>query len=213
VNVAPGPFFAAPTAFRMTITGRGGHAASPHQAIDTVVVAAHIITALQTVVSRSISPAESSVLTVGKLQAGFRGNVIAESAVMTGTIRSYSDYVRDHMLARTEEILAGVCAAFGAEYRFEHNTSCPPLVNDPGVTAFVIKEARKYFGEQNIHAAPSMGADDMAVFLRAAGVLLLAGARRAKGSGAITTQGSSSMRRLDWDRVRPAADRGSLQEL
>lgn len=166
VNVAPGPFFAAPTAFRITITGRGGHAASPHQAIDSVVVAAHVITALQTVVSRSVGPAESSVLTVGKVQAGFRGNVIAESAVMTGTIRSYSDHVRDHMLARTEEILAGVCAAFGAEYRFEHNTSCPPVVNDPGVTAFVIKEARKYFGEQNIYAAPSMGADDMAVFLQ-----------------------------------------------
>lgn len=166
INVAPGPFFAAPTAFRITIIGRGGHAASPHQAIDSVVVAAHVVTALQTVVSRSMSPAEAAVLTVGKIAAGFRGNVIAESATMTGTIRSYTDPVRELMLARAEEIVAGVCAAFGAEFRFEHNTSCPPLVNDPAVTGFVIDEARRFFGNDRIFGLPSMGADDMACYLR-----------------------------------------------
>ncbi|MEX0782983.1 MAG: M20 family metallopeptidase [Dehalococcoidia bacterium] len=166
VNVAPGPFFAAPTAIRITITGRGGHAASPHQAVDSVVVAAHVITALQTVVSRSVAPAEAAVLTIGKIEAGFRGNIIAESATMTGTIRSYTDTVREQLLARTEEILAGVCAAFGAEYRFQHNTSCPPLVNDPEVTNYVIGQAREYFGPGNIFGMPSMGADDMACFLQ-----------------------------------------------
>ena len=108
INVAPGPFFAAPTAWRIVIEGRGGHAAAPHQSIDAVVVAAHVITALQTVVSRSIAPSETAVLTVGKISGGFRGNVIAESATMTGTIRSYTDAVRESMLRRTEEILAGV---------------------------------------------------------------------------------------------------------
>jgi amidohydrolase len=166
MNVAPGPFFAAPTAFRITIEGRGGHAAAPHQSIDAVVVAAHVITALQTVVSRSVAPSESAVLTVGKVAGGFRGNVIAESATMTGTIRSYTDAVREAMLRRTEEIVAGVCAAFGATYAFEHTTSCPPLVNDPAVTEFVRDEAAAFFGPQAIVGVPTMGAEDMAVFLQ-----------------------------------------------
>ncbi len=166
INVAPGPFFAAPTAIRIDIAGRGGHAAAPHQSVDAVVVAAQAITALQTVVSRSVGPSETAVLTIGKITAGFRGNVIAESATMTGTIRSYSDRVRTLMLQRTEEILAGVCAAFGATYELKHQTSCPPLVNDDRVTAMVRSEAEEFFGTERIHAAPSMGADDMADFLR-----------------------------------------------
>jgi len=167
INLAPGPFFAAPTAIRIEITGRGGHAAAPHQSVDAVVVAAHAVTALQTVVSRSLPPSEQAVLTIGKIQAGFRGNVIAESAVMTGTIRSYSTPVRDLMLRRTEEILAGVCAAFGASFTFSHETSCPPLVNDPTVTADVLELARGYFGPDRIIGVPTMGAEDMSVFLEA----------------------------------------------
>ena len=165
INVAPGPFFAAPTAFRIVIEGRGGHAAAPHQSIDAVVVAAHVITALQTVVSRSMAPSDPAVLTVGKIAGGFRGNVIAESATMTGTIRSYTDPVREAMLQRTEKITAGVCAAFGASYTFTHQTSCPPLVNDPKIAAYVREQAEEYFGRENILAAPSMGAEDMSVFL------------------------------------------------
>jgi len=166
INIAPGPFFAAPTRFSVQIQGRGGHAAAPNQAIDAIVVAAHAITALQTVVSRSIGPSETAVLTVGKLEAGFRGNVIAESATMRGTIRSYTNRVRETMLRRTEEILAGVCAAFGATCTFEHATSCPPVVNDHKVTAFVMGLAAEFFGGERIHSAPSMGADDMSLFLQ-----------------------------------------------
>jgi amidohydrolase len=165
VNVASGPFFAAPTAFRITIEGRGGHAAAPHQSIDAIVVAAYVVTALQTVISRSVSPSEAAVLTVGKIAGGFRGNVIAESATMSGTIRSYTAPVRETLLRRADEVVAGVCAAFGATYTFEHTTTCPPLVNDPGVTAFVLDKAREFFGDNAIYGAPSMGAEDMAVFL------------------------------------------------
>ncbi len=165
INVAPGPFFAAPTAFRITIQGRGGHAAAPHQSVDAVVVAAYVVTALQTVVSRSLPHSETAVLTVGKIAGGYRGNVIAESATMTGTIRSYTDAVRESMLRRTEDIVAGVCASFGATYTFDHQTSCPPLVNNPEIAAFVRETAEEYFGEGNILAAPTMGAEDMGVFL------------------------------------------------
>jgi amidohydrolase len=166
INIAPGPFFAAPTKFTVQINGRGGHAAAPNQAIDAIVVAAHAITALQTVVSRSVGPSDTAVLTIGKLEAGFRGNVIAESASMRGTIRTYNDRVRETMVRRMDEILAGVSAAFGATYTFEHLTSCPPVVNDPEVTAFVMGVAEEFFGGERMHAAPSMGADDISLFLQ-----------------------------------------------
>jgi amidohydrolase len=167
INLAPGPFFAAPTAIRIEISGRGGHAAAPHQSVDAVVVAAHAITALQTVVSRSLPPSEQAVLTIGKVQGGFRGNVIAESATMTGTVRSYSTPVRDLIVRRIEDILAGVCAAFGATFTFVHETSCPPLVNDPTVTTAVLDLARDYFGPQRVIGVPTMGAEDMSLFLEA----------------------------------------------
>ena len=148
INVAPGPFFASPTSLRITIAGRGGHAASPHQSVDSVLVAAHVITALQTVVSRSLPPLETAVLTIGKMEAGFRGNVIAESAELRGTIRTYSERVRARMLAKVEEVVSGVCAAFGATAEIKHKTSCPPLVNDEAVTAFVQAEGERYFGTE-----------------------------------------------------------------
>ena len=167
VNVAPGPFIAAPTTFTLELSGLGGHAAAPHQAVDSVVVAAHLVTALQTVVSRSIAPMETVVLTVGKLEAGYRGNVIAESATLSGTIRTYTDAMRDLTIRRVEEIAAGVCAAFGASFTLAHDTTCPPLVNDDHVTSIVRAEAEAFFGAGHVVAAPSMGAEDMSVFLEA----------------------------------------------
>ncbi|GAB4333509.1 MAG: amidohydrolase [Dehalococcoidia bacterium] len=166
INVAPGPFFAAPTFFRVVIRGKGGHAAAPQQAIDAVVVAAHAILALQTVVSRSVPPLETALLTVGKAEAGYRANVIAETATLEGTIRTYTDATRALMLRRTGDIIKGVCSAFGATYTLEHNTSCPPVVNDEAVALLVAEEAERFFGPGSVHSAPSMGADDMSVFLQ-----------------------------------------------
>ncbi len=165
ISVAPGPFFAAPTYFKAVITGRGGHAAAPHQSVDAVLVAAHAVTALHSVVSRSVAPTDTAVLTVGTVKAGFRSNVIAQSATMTGTIRSYTPQVREVMLNRAQEVLRGVCDAFGATYTFEHDTSCPPLVNDPAVAELVAAAAADYFGPGQVFNLPSMGADDMAEFL------------------------------------------------
>ncbi len=183
INVAPGPFFAAPTGFVIEIEGRGGHAAAPHQGIDAVVVAAHCITALQTVVSRSVNPLDTAVLTVGTVKGGYRRNVMAESARMGGTIRTYDERVLELMLKRVEEVVGGVCAAFGATYSLSHNTGCPPLVNDEAETAMVMDLAASFFGADNIYSTPSMGAEDMAEFLRARpGCFFWLGARNeAKG--------------------------------
>ena len=181
VNVAPGPFFAMPTFITIEIKGRGGHGAAPQQSIDAVVVAAHVITALQTVVSRSSPPSEPAVLTIGTVQAGFRSNVIAESATLTGTIRSYTDQMKDHLVSRAQQVAEGVCAAFGATARFEHSTSCPPVVNDGLLAGLVAAESSSYFGPASVVAAASMGADDMADFLQARpGVYFWFGARNEK---------------------------------
>jgi amidohydrolase len=161
-----GPAFAAPTAIAITIRGRGGHAALPHQAIDAIVAAAQAVVALQTVVSRSTSPADTVVLTIGTMQGGERHNIIAEQVRMTGTIRTFDAKVLERTLKRVEDVLAGVTAAMGAEYEFSHYTSCPILVNDAAMTALVEREARAFFGEESVlRRPPSTGADDMACFL------------------------------------------------
>jgi metal-dependent amidase/aminoacylase/carboxypeptidase family protein len=92
--------FAAATHFRITIRGRGGHAASPHETVDPIVVAAHAIVALQTVVSRSVDPSETAVFSIGRVQGGVRGNVIPNECWMSGTIRTYEARVLARMLAR-----------------------------------------------------------------------------------------------------------------
>lgn len=165
INVAPGPFFAAPTSFRIEIQGLGGHAASPHQAVDAVVIASQIVTALQTVVSRNVSPLENAVLTIGKIEAGVRGNVIAESAVMTGTIRTYSTKVRDLIIRRAESLIKGICDGFDASYVFTHRSDTPALVNDSEVTEFVKDEARQFLGNEPF-SMPTMGAEDMSYLLQ-----------------------------------------------
>jgi amidohydrolase len=166
IVVMAGPAFAAPTAIAVTIRGRGGHAAQPHQAVDAIVVAAQAVAALQTVVSRSTDPSDTVVLTIGTIEGGERHNIIAEQVRMTGTIRTFDDKVLARTLKRVEGVLAGVTAAMGAEYEFSHYTSCPMLVNDSAMTVLVEREARAFLGEESmLRWPPSTGADDMACFL------------------------------------------------
>jgi amidohydrolase len=166
VVVVAGPAFAAPTAIAITIQGRGGHAAQPHRAVDAIVAASQVVTALQTVVSRSTDPSDTVVLTIGTIEGGDRHNIIAEQVRMTGTIRTFDVRVLERTLRRAEDVVAGVTAAMGATYEFSHYTSCPVLVNDAGMTAHVEREARAFFGSEGVlRRAPSTGADDMACFL------------------------------------------------
>jgi amidohydrolase len=166
VVVVAGPAFAAPTAIAITIQGRGGHAAQPHRAVDAIVAASQVVTALQTVVSRSTDPEDTVVLTIGTIEGGERLNIIAEQVRMTGTVRTFDARVLERTLRRVEDVVAGVTAAMGATYEFSHYTSCPVLVNDAGMAALVECEARAFFGSEGVlRRAPSTGADDMACFL------------------------------------------------
>jgi amidohydrolase len=178
LNVLPGPVFAAATGFRLVITGKSGHGALPHQTVDAIAVAAQVITALQTVVSRSMDPQRAVVLTVGTIEGGVRGNIIAGEVNMTGTIRTFEEKTLERVLGRVEEIVRGVTSGMGAEYRFEHVTACPPVVNDEGMAGLVRKVGAEFFGAERLSGTRSTGADDMALFLeKAPGCYFLLGGR------------------------------------
>jgi amidohydrolase len=181
VLVSPGAIFAAATHFRTIIRGRGGHASAPHQTVDPIVVSAHAIVALQTVVSRSVDPAETAVVTVGRIEGGVRGNIIPNEVMLTGTIRTFEPKVLARVLKRIDELLAGVTSAWGAEYQFDHST-LPAVVNDPECAALVEGIAATLVGPDHVGAARATGADDMSYFLQEApGTYFLLGAAPVHG--------------------------------
>jgi amidohydrolase len=174
--VVPGPIFAAATHIRIIIRGRGGHASAPHQTVDPIVVAAHTIVALQTVVSRAVDPQDTAVLTIGRIEGGVRGNIIPNEVMMSGTLRTYKPAVLERMLRRIEQILHGVASAWGAEHQFDHST-LPAVVNDPDCAALVQGVAAAYLGTDAVGGNRATGADDMSYFLEAApGAYFLLGA-------------------------------------
>lgn len=182
VRVQPGPVFAAGTHFRIIIRGQGGHASAPHTTNDPIVVAAHAVVALQTVVSRGVDPASTAVLTIGRLEAGKRGNIIPNEVLMSGTVRTYEKSVEARVLQRMDEILRGVCLAFGAEYQFDHST-LPAVVNDAQCAAVVARAAEGLLGPEAVGADRITGSDDMAYFLEArpGAYVMLGGGNPAKG--------------------------------
>ncbi len=166
VRVVAGPIMAAATHFRIIIRGKGGHAAEPHSSIDPIVVTAHVIVSLQTVVSRSVHPSQTAVLTIGRIEGGKRGNIIPNEVMMSGTVRTYEPAVLELVLARMEELLAGITSAWGATYQFD-NSTLPAVVNDPECAALVEGVAAALLGPERVAETKAMGADDMAYFLEA----------------------------------------------
>ena len=180
--VTAGPVFAAATHFRIIIRGRGGHASAPHEAVDPIVVAAHAIVALQTVVSRSVNPDETAVLTVGRIQGGVRGNIIPNEVMMSGTIRTFDRDVQSRVLERATGILDGVTAAWGATYQFDTST-LPAVVNDAECAALAAGAAAAFLGPDNVVEGRTTGGDDMAYFLeRAPGAYVMLGGRKPDGA-------------------------------
>ncbi len=177
--VRSGPMMAAADEFRIDVHGRGGHAAHPEQAIDSVLVASQIVCALQTIVSRSLSPEETGVVTVGSIHAGEAHNVIAASAMLRGTIRSFTEEVRSLLHTRLEEIARGVAATFGAEVNIHIRRGVDPTVNAPGPTAVMYEAVRDILGSENINTTyrTTGGEDFSAVLARVPGNFLLLGAR------------------------------------
>ncbi len=169
VAVAPGPSNAAADTAVVTIRGLGGHAARPQVAIDPIVIGAHCVIALQTLVSREVNPMRPAVITVGTLHGGTVSNVIPEEATLSATIRTVDDETRALLQKRIPEVVRGISGTFRAEATTEYTLGYPPLVNDAAMAALVRSVAEEVVGPERVREAePGMGAEDMAYFLRAA---------------------------------------------
>ena len=159
----PGPAFAGDASLRVTLHGRGGHASTPQNTIDPVVLAAAIVLRLQGVVAREIEPGEPAVLTVGSLQAGTKANIIADRAELLVNIRFYSDATRAALLAAIRRIVTAECAASGAprDPDFDIYEEAPLTDNDPTVTAAVREAFAGSLGEQVMITPPRvLGSED-----------------------------------------------------
>jgi amidohydrolase len=160
VVARPGPFMAAADFFRLTITGRGGHAGLPHTATDAVAAAAELVTSLQHIVSRRIDPLQPAVVTIGSLHAGDAPNVIPGRAELQGTARSFDPGVRERIPKLIEETARGVCAAHGADFELDYTFGYRPVVNDERATELV----REATGDRLAELDPIMGGDDFSAF-------------------------------------------------
>lgn len=167
VATKAGPIMAAADAFEMEILGTGGHGAMPHLSSDAIVIAAHVVTALQTVVSREVDPVEPAVLTVGEIGAGTAFNVIPEKARIGGTVRTLNEELRKRIPERLEAVSQGVARGMRADAQLDYTFSYPVTRNDAGAANHALEVARGLFGEDSVLELPnpSMGAEDFAYFL------------------------------------------------
>lgn len=167
VNITAGPVMAAADKWTCTVRGKGGHGALPHQTTDPIVAASHVVTALQTVVSRNVSPTEAAVITVGSCHGGDAFNVIPDRVDLTGTIRTYEPQIRDMVLHRVRDVIEQVAAGCGASADLNITHLTPAVVNDPEVVDVVRGAARAVIGSQNVASGErTMGSEDAAYFTR-----------------------------------------------
>jgi amidohydrolase len=168
VGVRTGALMAATELFTCTVQGKGGHGALPHQTVDSIVVGAQIVNALQTVVARNIDPTKAAVVTVGQFHAGKAQNVIADTATFGGTVRYFDPAYGNYFAPRLEQIIAGICKAHGASYSFDYQALYPPVVNDAGM-ADLVRSVALAVVETPAGVVPdchTMGGEDMAFFLQ-----------------------------------------------
>ncbi|MGP9810149.1 M20 aminoacylase family protein [Rhodopseudomonas sp. NSM] len=166
--ISPGPIMASTDAIDIRIEGVGGHAARPHMCVDSVLVGAQLITALQSIVSRTIDPLESAVISICEFHAGNARNVIPQVAELKGTVRTLTAEVRDLVEKRIHEVAAGVAQMTGAKIDIDYERGYPVVVNHAEQTTVAQRVARDIAGETNVLSMPPlMGAEDFAYMLEA----------------------------------------------
>ena len=165
----PGPLLAAVDNFTINVEGKGGHAAKPHLAIDTVLVASHIVTAAQSIVSRNVNPLENAVVSICAFNAGFANNVIPQTAELRGTVRTLSADVRAFVEKHLREVVEGTAALFGAKATLAYEHVVPVTVNDEAKTPFAVEAAAAVVGADAVDrdATPVMGGEDFSYMLNA----------------------------------------------
>lgn len=166
IGVRSGPCFASTDQIEITVVGRSGHGAMPHLSVDAIVIAAQVITGLQAIISRQVSPIDSAVITIGTIEGGDRHNIIPERVHMTGTVRTFRKELRETMPARIEHVVKGITEAMGGTYEYVYEHGYPVTVNDETICETVRRAAGRVVGPENvIRQDPTMGAEDMSYVL------------------------------------------------
>ncbi|TMD22453.1 MAG: amidohydrolase [Chloroflexi bacterium] len=168
VSVRAGAMMAGADMFTLTIRGLGGHGAQPQFAVDAVVIAAQVVSALQTLASRETAPAAPMVITLGSIHGGTAANIVAGEVVIQGTLRSLDPGLRTNMLRRIAELAEGIATAMRGHCEFKLESAAPPVINDGRVAAMVADAARGVVGDDAVVAfEPLMVGEDFAYFLQA----------------------------------------------
>jgi len=171
IGITPGPAMAAADRIEITIDGRGGHGAHPHAAVDPVLVAGHIITAAQSIVSRNVSPVDTAVVSLCAMQAGNPAamSVIPAHARLVGTVRTFRPATQDMIERRLGELVGSIASAFGASASLRYERVYPATVNHDGPAAFAMEVAESLVGPRNVvrNLDPSMGSEDFSFMLQA----------------------------------------------
>ena len=163
-----GPATAYPDKFKLVVKGQEAHGAFPHRGFDAISLAAQVITALQTVISRRLDPTKGKVLTVGTIQGGTKDNIMAGEVTMTGTIRTFEPETREALFAELERA-CGVARALGGDYELTIQPGYIPIVNDPAMTALVRQVGVDLLGAEHVRQAPlEMGGEDFSYFAKEA---------------------------------------------
>ena len=167
-SICDGPVMASSNEFRITLSGKGSHAALPHNGIDPVPLACQLVQAFQTIVTRNKKPTDAAVISVTMIHAGEATNVVPDTCVIQGTVRTFTLEVLDLIERRMREITEHTAAAFGARAAFEFHRNYPPTINHPAETAFVREVMREVAGaDMTLPFDPTMGAEDFSFFLQA----------------------------------------------
>lgn len=168
IGVDAGPIMASVDRFDVTVKGVGSHGAYPHVGVDPIVIGSHVVTALQTVVSRETPPLTPVVVTIGRFQGGTAFNVIPSQAELSGTVRTVDAQVRRDMPTRLERIIRGVTSAMRADYELKYELGYPVTINDATMARLAHRVAADIVGDPHVvEAGMTMGAEDMSYFLEA----------------------------------------------
>jgi N-acetylcysteine deacetylase len=165
IGIKEGPLMAAADGFVVEVTGSGSHAALPEAGIDPIITASHIVTALQSIVSRNVSALDSAVISVTKIHSGTSWNIIPETAVLDGTIRTFDEDVRTRVLKRFEQVVEGVAAALGAKASVRWIKGPPAVINDASLSELA-DETAAALGFTAVKPVPSLAGEDFALYQR-----------------------------------------------
>jgi hippurate hydrolase len=168
IGIKTGVHTAFTDAFDIRVTGRGGHAARPHETTDAVLIASQLVVNLQTIISRDIDPVHPAVLTIGYLRSGTVYNAIADKAVLRGTIRTTDESAREQIIGKVKKLTSSMALLHDADIKFNNKPGYPPVINDPTALEYAEYAVKKLLGKDNMISLPypSLGGEDFAYYLQ-----------------------------------------------